>query len=199
MTDDPRLIFEEARPKRADAVENRALLVQTAARLFAEKGIENVTMSAIAEAANVGKGTLYRHFENKIAITQALLDEDQRDLQARAFAQFGQERNAAANLRWFLCEALGFVLRNITLLRFDDSHTTSMLSHTAHWWWRMTIRALLLQAAISIDVDYATDTLYVLLDPRTVSFQLSMSQYDAARIEAGVLAVAERFLCASVG
>jgi AcrR family transcriptional regulator len=47
---------------RADATTNRALLIRTAQRLFAERGTTSVAYSAVAHAAGVGIGTLYRHF-----------------------------------------------------------------------------------------------------------------------------------------
>jgi AcrR family transcriptional regulator len=77
------VMYGESLPSRADALKNRALLLETARRLFSEQGVEAVSMTAIADAAGVGKGTLYRHFENKAQLCQALLDDDQRALQER--------------------------------------------------------------------------------------------------------------------
>src|SRR5690606_32590114 len=77
------LIMPDPRPTRADAVTNRELLLSTAPDLFERVGVDVVTMTPIAQEANVGKGTLYRHFNNKNDICQALLDQDMRDLQSR--------------------------------------------------------------------------------------------------------------------
>lgn len=49
---------------RADAVQNRRELIETAAQLWASRGME-VSMRQIASAAGVGVGTLYRHFSNR--------------------------------------------------------------------------------------------------------------------------------------
>jgi AcrR family transcriptional regulator len=43
----------------------RTLILEAAARLFAEKGFHRTTTRDIAEAADVSEGTLYNYFENK--------------------------------------------------------------------------------------------------------------------------------------
>src|SRR6266545_1056740 len=53
------------------------------ARLFAEHGVEAVTMDDVATAAGVGKGTLYRRFGDRSGLAVALLDERERELQER--------------------------------------------------------------------------------------------------------------------
>jgi len=191
---DDNLLTSDARPKRADAVENCALLLRTAQQLFAERGVEHVSMSAIAEAAGVGKGTLYRHFTNKVALCQVLLDEEQRALQTRTFARLGAGGDPAEDLRWFLGETYAFVSRNLSMLNVDGMSSASMLDHPAHSWWRMTIRGLLAQANLTIDVDYTADVLYVLLDPRTILFQRNTVGYDSDRIVDGLFATLDRLL-----
>ncbi|MCC6613882.1 MAG: helix-turn-helix transcriptional regulator [Anaerolineae bacterium] len=191
---DDNLLIGDARPKRADAVENCALLLRTAQQLFAEYGVEHVSMSAIADAAGVGKGTLYRHFANKVELCHGLLDEDQRALQARTFAHLREGSNPATDLRWFLGETYAFVSRNLALLNVDGASGISTLDHPAHTWWRMTIRGLLAQANPDMDVDYAADVLYVLLDPRTILFQRNTMGYDADRIVDGLFATLDRLL-----
>ena len=192
---DNNLLLVEERPKRADALENHALLLDTAQRLFGEQGVENVSMSAVAEAAGVGKGTLYRHFPNKLALCQALLDEDQRALQARTFAHLREPSSPLDQLRWFLGEAFAFVSRNLALLYVDNINTGySMLEHPAHLWWRMTIRGLIARANPQVDADISADALYIMLDPRTIAFQRNTLGYDHDRIISGMLILAERLI-----
>ncbi|MGW0943512.1 TetR/AcrR family transcriptional regulator [Streptomyces sp. NPDC002623] len=59
--------------ERADAVRNRARLLDAAARLVAERGAGHVTMQEVAEAAGVGKGTLFRRFGDRDGLLLALL------------------------------------------------------------------------------------------------------------------------------
>ncbi|MET8280847.1 helix-turn-helix domain-containing protein [Micromonospora sp. NPDC005174] len=58
------------RPLRADALRNRERLLQTAVQAFSRPGPE-VTLDAIARAAGVGIGTLYRHFPTREALVEA--------------------------------------------------------------------------------------------------------------------------------
>ncbi|MGW0949259.1 TetR/AcrR family transcriptional regulator [Streptomyces sp. NPDC002623] len=61
--------------ERSDAACNRARLLDAAARLVAERGVEHVTTQAVAEAAGVGKATLYRRFGDRNGLLLALLSE----------------------------------------------------------------------------------------------------------------------------
>jgi AcrR family transcriptional regulator len=52
------------RPKRADAVRNRDLVIEAAAAVFAERGTDT-TVEHVAERAGVGRATVYRSFPTK--------------------------------------------------------------------------------------------------------------------------------------
>jgi AcrR family transcriptional regulator len=67
--------------ERADAARNRARVLEAAARLFSEHDGRGLTMEQIAQAARVGKATLYRRYPDVPSIAVALLDEHERELQ----------------------------------------------------------------------------------------------------------------------
>ncbi|MFC4943394.1 TetR/AcrR family transcriptional regulator [Pseudonocardia sp. GCM10023141] len=58
------------RPLRADAQRNRDRLLEEAVRALSHDG-PDVTLDAIAKAAEVGIGTLYRHFPTREALIEA--------------------------------------------------------------------------------------------------------------------------------
>lgn len=62
---------------RADALRNRVRLLDAAARLAEERGAKNLTMEAVANAAQVGKGTVFRRFGDRTGLLQALLDHSE--------------------------------------------------------------------------------------------------------------------------
>ena len=68
-------------PARSDALRNRARLLDAAARLIAECGVEGLTMEAVACAASVGKGTVFRRFGDRAGLLLALLDQAERRYQ----------------------------------------------------------------------------------------------------------------------
>jgi AcrR family transcriptional regulator len=63
---------ERSRPLRADALRNRARVLEAAESVFAAEGI-SVPVDLIAEKAGVGVGTLYRHFPTKEKLFEAIL------------------------------------------------------------------------------------------------------------------------------
>jgi AcrR family transcriptional regulator len=60
------------RPLRADAARNRARVLAVAYETFAAEGL-SVPIDEIARRADVGAGTVYRHFPTKEALFQAVI------------------------------------------------------------------------------------------------------------------------------
>jgi AcrR family transcriptional regulator len=68
---------------RADAARNREKVIAAARRLFAERGVANVTIDQVARAAGVGKGTVFHRFGDRAGLVMALVDDEERALQER--------------------------------------------------------------------------------------------------------------------
>src|SRR4051794_32025000 len=60
--------------RRADAARNRRQILDAARRLLDES--PGATMGQIAQAAELGRSTLYRHFGDRDELVQALDEED---------------------------------------------------------------------------------------------------------------------------
>lgn len=63
----------EDRPLRRDAARNRALILETAAEVFAEHGLD-AGYDEIARRAGVGVGTVYRRFPERAELVRALFE-----------------------------------------------------------------------------------------------------------------------------
>jgi AcrR family transcriptional regulator len=62
------------RPLRRDAERNRQRILAAAAEVFTDRGLD-ATLDEVARAAGVGVGTVYRRFENKEQLIDALFDQ----------------------------------------------------------------------------------------------------------------------------
>ena len=83
--------------RRADAVANRAHILEIAQSLFAERGLE-MEMSEVAARAQLGVGTLYRHFANREDLLRAIilrLIEDTLTQYKTALASLAEDPRAA--------------------------------------------------------------------------------------------------------
>lgn len=70
-----------SRPSQGKRPANRrALIVEAATELFADRGYENVAMGDIAEAVAVRPSSLYRHFPSKVELLAAAIAEVAADL-----------------------------------------------------------------------------------------------------------------------
>jgi AcrR family transcriptional regulator len=88
-----------ARPKRADARRNYEKVLGAARQAFAEGG-ESTALEEIARRADVGIGTLYRHFPNRQALLEALYVDEVEEMCRSAAELDGSDPWEALN-GWF--------------------------------------------------------------------------------------------------
>jgi len=83
--------------------DKRRIILDAALREFAERGYHGTTVPAVAAAAGVGTGTLYRYFASKEALVNELYRDAKQRLRAAlldGMPELGLEQPEAAE-RWF--------------------------------------------------------------------------------------------------
>jgi AcrR family transcriptional regulator len=78
----PLPLLTAAAPERRDAARNRETLLREAIRIVDAAGTDGLTMDAVAAAAGVGKGTVFRRFGNREGLMAAVLDHSETEWQA---------------------------------------------------------------------------------------------------------------------
>lgn len=189
------------RQERRDAAANRARILQTAEKLFAEHGVANVNMADIAQAAEVGKGTLYRRFTNKAELCLALMDSQMIDFQNGMLTRMQQMSQQNMPKMGQLDQFLD------ALVYFTDAHAPLLCEvqragllqemepeglELPHFWQYMTVNGLLRAAvasgelASSLDIDYLADALLSPLKADLFYYQREARGFSLERISAGI-------------
>ena len=88
------------RQRKKDAV--RSLILATAIELFSTHGIDEVTVEQIADAADVGKGTIYNYFQTKEDIVVAFIVDFERQVQSKLHSFTSSKRRLDAILTEFI-------------------------------------------------------------------------------------------------
>ncbi|MCP2347445.1 MULTISPECIES: TetR/AcrR family transcriptional regulator [Nonomuraea] len=94
--------MSEARNRGSEST--REVIVETALRLFRERGFDATTMRAIAAEAGVSVGNAYYYFESKEALIQAYYDRAQTEHEAACRRLLDTETSFAARLSGVLRE-----------------------------------------------------------------------------------------------
>jgi AcrR family transcriptional regulator len=89
----------DGKPRRARGEQTRQLILETALRLFRERGYAETTMRTIAKEAGVAVGNAYYYFDSKEQLIQGFYDRSQVELRAAAAPVLANERDFAARLR----------------------------------------------------------------------------------------------------
>src|SRR5271155_6265390 len=90
----------KAAPNAADDSAKRRQIVQGAREIFLARGFDGASMSDVARAAGVSKGTLYVYFDSKEQLFEALI-RDERKQQAERLVFPGHPGDAREFLREF--------------------------------------------------------------------------------------------------
>jgi AcrR family transcriptional regulator len=166
---------QQPQQERGDAARNRALLLDAARNLVAERGADAVTMDDVAATAGVGKGTLFRRFGSRAGLMMVLLDEDeQASQQAFLFGPppLGPDAPPLDRLVAFGRERMRFAHAHHELLSAAnrDPHLRHVGAAVVQ---RTHVRVLLKSAKSTGDLDVQTDALLALLDADYIEHQLN--------------------------
>jgi AcrR family transcriptional regulator len=174
-------LLDAPRPERADAARNRRRVLDTAAALFAERGVEAVAMDDIARAAGVGKGTLFRRFGDRQGLLVALLDEAERELQDAILhgpPPLGPGAPPAERLLAFLHAMVELLEQRGDIIRASETSSPgARLRTAAYGGWHLHVAVLL--GALRPDAD-AGALAHVLLAP------LAAETWGSLRREGGL-------------
>src|SRR5215510_28883 len=88
------------RQRKKDAL--RAQIIDKGIEMFSVRGIDEVTVEEIAEAADIGKGTIYNYFRTKEDITVAFIVDVERQVQAKLRTFASSKRRLDAILTDFI-------------------------------------------------------------------------------------------------
>ncbi|MFJ8934505.1 TetR/AcrR family transcriptional regulator [Streptomyces sp. NPDC102365] len=173
---------------RADAARNRARLLEAATRLVAEHGAAGVTMEAVAVAAEVGKGTVFRRFGDRTGLLMALLDHSAKQLQAAFLGgppPLGPGAPPVERLRAFGGAVLRQSAEQLDLLLAAQPEPARRFSFPPQRFLTGHVTLLLRQAAPDADCALLAQTLMGYLDPALIHHLTKECGMPLERLEAG--------------
>jgi AcrR family transcriptional regulator len=177
-------------PERSDAAANRERILCAARRVLAEHGAEGLSMNAVAAAAGVGKGTIFRRFGDRDGLTTALLDAHTIELQNGFLfgpPPLGPGAPAAERLEAFMR----------ALVVFEDTHLETLIAaersgHSGaqvHGTFVLHVRHLIEQIDPRLDAPVVAGLLVSAVAPYNVQRLIRVNGADAARVADGVVSL----------
>jgi AcrR family transcriptional regulator len=189
-------VLQDEPPLRADAARNRDKVLAAAEKLFAERSADCVTMDAVAAAAGVGKGTLFRGFGDRAGLVLALLQEHETRLQEsiiRGPAPLGPGAPPVDRLIAFGERLLQHLAQHGELIaaaegRLDRYRTGPLMVYHAH------VAMLVREAAPELDDEYLAEALLAPLSADLFLYLRSARDLPAERIAGGYEQLVRRLL-----
>jgi AcrR family transcriptional regulator len=183
---------------RRDAVENRKRILDAARCLFAEEGIQAVSMHRIAQATGVGQATLYRHYAHKGDLCRDLMSEST-ERAREAFEAYWRESSgqpALDRLDGTIVRLVGFFEEKLPYLAaIDDAcageYRTSKFNLPEYRWIHAIIAELINEAQTEgaippADADFTAHAVLASLGPDMYQYQRKERGLSQEQIVEGV-------------
>jgi AcrR family transcriptional regulator len=110
------------------AERTRAALIGAGRRLYSERPFDAVTVDDIVQAASVGKGSFYNHFEDREALVRAITAEIRAMVETAVTLANDGVSDPARRMARAVCTYLRFALDNAepagVLVRIHSGHTS---------------------------------------------------------------------------
>ncbi|MCL7428422.1 TetR/AcrR family transcriptional regulator [Streptomyces sp. YS415] len=180
---------------RADAARNRARLLEAAGQLVAQHGAAGVTMEAVAAAAQVGKGTVFRRFGDRTGLLTALLDHSEKNFQSAVITgppPLGPGAPPLERLRAFGLALLRRCVDQLELQLAAEADPQRRYDIAPRRFLRGHVLMLLRQIVPDADCDLLALTLMAYLDPPMVHYRSKVRGMPQERVEAGWLDLVDR-------
>jgi len=107
------------------STDKREAILQASLEIFAENGFHSSPTSAISKKANVGIGTIYRYFENKDALIEALHEEIEEKLRPITYGDVEESAPVRENILRVLKNLFRFMLEHPDEFKFLEQYYNS--------------------------------------------------------------------------
>jgi AcrR family transcriptional regulator len=108
--------------QRAIATDKREAIMHAALELFVERGFFGTAVPEIADRAGVGAGTIYRYFESKEALVNALYRQEKQRFAERVLTEFPATTIARELFRTMWMRMATFAVENPAPFIFMELH-----------------------------------------------------------------------------
>lgn len=112
-------------------MDKRQAILDSALTLFAQRGYHGTTVPSVADTAGVGAGTIYRYFDNKEALANALYQEWKGRLGFLILDGFPWDATVRVQFRTWYERQIDFILKYPEATTYMDLHHHASYLDTA--------------------------------------------------------------------
>lgn len=179
----PLTLVDDEPPERRDAARNREALLAAADELIERRGVESVTMDAVAARAGVGKGTVFRRFDSREGLMAAVLNRSETTFQASVISgppPLGPGAPPMDRLLAFGHTRISLNLQQRRLINAAGS--AGVRSYAAISFTAMHVRYLLGELDVHGDLTFLATALLAPLEVPILEQQVEVEEMDVERI-----------------
>ncbi|MGH7460100.1 MAG: TetR/AcrR family transcriptional regulator [Longimicrobiales bacterium] len=166
---------------------SRGRIIEHALQLFGQFGYDRTTIRMIAESAEISQGLIYRHFESKDALLQAIFEQSMQDVRA-SFVEAetcppGERLERLIRASFEIIQENTLFWRLSYGVRMQAAVLEALGDQTQSWMQeiRLTLKRYLQEAGVA-HPDVEAVILFALIDGVCQHYVLDPERYPLARI-----------------